>query len=291
MKTPNTVFRLLIRAGKAFQTTRLARIKICHKTLLEHAYRLGSCLLFSPEKITTFWNDTMYIPKGCPFSLLILAQSKDSRGSTHVFREHISPGMTVVDIGAHIGYYTLQSARLVGKTGRVYAFEPEPDNFALLTKNIELNGYDNAVCVQQAVADKSGTGELYLSRYSVAHSMASSLAQSRKKTPVKITSLDDFFQEAGWPPVDFIKMNIEGWEYFALKGMERLASMSPNLSMMLEYHPDHLLEAGVTSKAFLDQISNAGFKVYLIDENKGLQPFSETTLREDYWSNIYCEKG
>jgi FkbM family methyltransferase len=291
MEMSTAIIRLLIRAGRAFQTTRLAKIRLGRETLLENAYRLVSRFLPSPEKIKTFWDDTMYIPRRCPFSLLILNASMDSEGSTRVFRQHVAFGMTVVDVGAHVGYYTLQGARLVGKTGRVYAFEPDPYNFALLTRNVEINDYRNVVCVRQAVSNRSGAGELFLSRYSVSHSMCSGVAKSDQKTSIMTTSLDDYFREAGWPPIDFIKMNIEGWEYFALKGMERLAGLSRHLNMMLEYHPEQLQESGVTAPLFFTQLSSMGFKVYLIDEHKGIQPMNEMTLRNGYWSNIFCRKG
>jgi len=291
MGISTTMLRGLIRAGRAFHTSRLAKIRIRQKTLLEHIYWLGSPFLPWPDKITTSWNDIIYVPRRCPFSLLFLTEGQDSRGSTHVFRQHLGPGMTVVDIGAHIGYYTLQAARLVGKTGRVYAFEPEPQNFALLTKNIELNDYRNVVCVPQAVSSKSGTGELFVSRFSVTHSLSPDSARSSEKISIKMTSLDDFFQEAGWRPVNFIKMNIEGWEYYALKGMEKLARLSRRLNMMLEYHPDELHKAGVTPSALLNMISDMGFNYYLIDEHKGLQPLNEETLRDGYWSNIFCVKN
>src|SRR3989344_9219581 len=68
---------------------------------------------------------------------------------TRVFDQHIKKGDTVLDIGANIGYHTLHFARLVGETGKVYAFEPHPSNFALLKKNIEANGYKNVVLVQK----------------------------------------------------------------------------------------------------------------------------------------------
>src|ERR1035441_6724268 len=67
----------------------------------------------------------------------------------------IRPGMTVFDIGAHVGHYTLLAARIVGPTGRVYAFEPEPENFALLKRNVELNGYKNVTCVPKEIGRAS----------------------------------------------------------------------------------------------------------------------------------------
>ncbi len=81
----------------------------------------------------------------------------------------IKPGQTVIDVGANIGYYnTLQFAKLVGPTvSRVYAFEPDPDNFALLRKNVAQNGYANVVCIQKAVSDQ--TSKLKLFRNSQNH--------------------------------------------------------------------------------------------------------------------------
>ena len=58
--------------------------------------------------------------------------------------------MVVVDIGSNIGYYTLIAAKILGSSGKVYAFEPEPNNYELLLKNIEVNGYTNIVPVQKA---------------------------------------------------------------------------------------------------------------------------------------------
>jgi len=69
---------------------------------------------------------------------------------TNLFKRVVSEGMTVVDLGANIGYYTLLAAKLVGRKGKVFAFEPGPDNFSLLLKNIEANGYDNVIPVQKS---------------------------------------------------------------------------------------------------------------------------------------------
>ena len=63
----------------------------------------------------------------------------------------VGDGDMVIDVGANIGYYTLLCARLVGKRGLVYAFEPEPQAFALLEQNVALNGYRNVVARRQAL--------------------------------------------------------------------------------------------------------------------------------------------
>lgn len=83
---------------------------------------------------------------------------------TELFKKIITQGMTVVDIGASIGYYTLIAAKLVGKTGVVYAFEPEPCNYELLIKNIELNGFTNIVPIKKAVSNRHGKAKLYFEK-------------------------------------------------------------------------------------------------------------------------------
>ena len=70
---------------------------------------------------------------------------------TNLIKKEIHSGDVVLDIGAHIGYYTLQFANLVGSTGKVYAFEPEPKNFELLKKNVQINKHDNVVLIQKKI--------------------------------------------------------------------------------------------------------------------------------------------
>jgi len=82
---------------------------------------------------------------------------------TELVRKEVKKGDVVLDIGANIGYYTLIFAKLVGQEGEVLAFEPDPNNFALLKKNIEINGYRNVSLLQKAVSNRSGKIRLYLS--------------------------------------------------------------------------------------------------------------------------------
>jgi hypothetical protein len=83
---------------------------------------------------------------------------------TGLVKEKIKKGDVVLDIGANIGYYTLIFAKLVGEEGKVFAFEPEPTNFSLLEKNVEINGYKNVVLIQKAVSNETGKIRLYLSK-------------------------------------------------------------------------------------------------------------------------------
>ena len=80
---------------------------------------------------------------------------------TKTIKTHVKKGDVVLDIGANIGYYTLIFAELVGEKGKVYAFEPDPTNFDLLRKNVEINGYRNITLIQKAVSNKNGKISFY----------------------------------------------------------------------------------------------------------------------------------
>jgi FkbM family methyltransferase len=200
--------------------------------------------------------------------------------------------MTVVDLGANIGVYTLLAASLVGEQGRVYAFEPDPDNYALLVKNVEANGYHNVVCRQQAVSDRSGEAPLFKGEYGVSHSLSTFAAvDPGLSRTVATTSLDDFFRGQGWPPVDFIKMNIEGWECFVIRGMKGVLDRSGNLKMMLEFYPDIISKMGVDPEGFIRRLQGDCFTIQIIDETKGLLPFNSANLERRDGGNILCERA
>ena len=80
-----------------------------------------------------------------------------------LYRKAVKEGMTVLEIGANIGFFTLLFSRLAGEKGKVFAFEPDPDNFRLLEKNAQANGCTNTVCVKKAVSDRTGTEQLFVS--------------------------------------------------------------------------------------------------------------------------------
>jgi FkbM family methyltransferase len=112
---------------------------------------------------------------------------------TEMFEKIIKAGDTVLDISANIGYYTLIFAKLVGKNGRVFAFEPEPTNFALLKRNVRMNSYNNVVLEQKAVSNKTGKVKLYISENPGLHRIYNSY-DGRKFIEVEAICLDDYFK-------------------------------------------------------------------------------------------------
>ena len=128
--------------------------------------------------------------------------------SSHVF----------IDVGANIGYYSLIAARKVSESGKVVAFEPEPTNYEILKENILMNKITNIICEQQALGEKTEQKELFIdSKNSGGHHLYN-LNNGSKSVLVKTITLEDYIKKNPMK-VDFIKMDIQGYEPCALRGM------------------------------------------------------------------------
>ncbi len=202
--------------------------------------------------------------------------------TTEIAKKFLQKGDTVVDIGANLGYFSVIFADAVGKSGKVFAFEPDPLNFSLIKKNLEMNGFENAIAEQRAVADKSGKMPLFLSFRSQRHHRLFKPIDTGKSVEVDVVSLDEYFGNSKMI-VNFIKMDIEGAEPFALKGMKNLLLNNTQIKMISEYNPATLSSAGFEPHNFIDAIFRLGFKIYNIDEkNKKLEQADISSLDARY---------
>lgn len=168
---------------------------------------------------------------------------------TELVKNEIKKGDVVLDIGANIGYYTLIFAKLVGEEGKVYAFEPDPNTFALLKKNIEVNKYQNVILEQKAVSNKTGKIKLYLSSYSVDNRTYDS-GDDRKCIEIESIRLDDYFKNYD-KKISMIKMDIQGAENTAVEGMTTLLEKNEKLRVITEFWPIGLRRSGTEPEKFL----------------------------------------
>ena len=234
--------------------------------------------------------------------------SKDSLGvsirgiynplTTNLFRKEINKGEVVLDIGAHIGYFTLIAANLVGEEGKVFAFEPAPDNFALLKKNVEFNGYENVVPIEKAVSNKCGRTKLFLDERSTGNNTIYEPANAGKSVEVDVITLDEFFKDYNGN-INFIKMDVEGAEPAVIEGMSRLLSKNKKLKMVTEFSSNNLKRSGIVLQEYLKLLIKHGFKLFNIDERNGkIKPIYEDAIvqfcafcvNKNYSTNLFCSR-
>jgi FkbM family methyltransferase len=296
---PN-LFSAFGRVTKFLTGTGIGKIPgVCaiYEFLLEH---LWSYETISEIQGSKMWVNPEYLPKS--FRRLFLgyiASPVQEELTTELFKKVVKDGDIVVDLGANIGYYTLLAARLVGKKGRVYAFEPEPINYSLLIKNIELNGYDNIVPVQKAISNITGTIRLFLRDK---HPDGHTIYQPNEKTgliEVESVTLDEFFEDKKCS-INVIKMDIEGAEMAAFLGMERLLKESENLKMFVEFYPHAIKRSGVSPEDFICMLlKDYGFSILAIGDHTKDKKYLKINNVDELMNfckggrsaNLFLEKG
>ena len=169
--------------------------------------------------------------------------------TTRIFKEVAKEGDVIVDIGANIGYYTLLAARIVGSSGQVYAFEPDPSNYKILVNNIGLNEFTNVITEEKAVSDKLGTLNFYLNRQDMGAHTIYETDKYKKIITIESVTLDEYF-EGRECPINVVKMDIEGAELAALKGMENIIKMNEDLKIFAEFHLPWIRRAGIEPEYF-----------------------------------------
>ncbi len=216
--------------------------------------------------------------------------------SVEVFKSLLAPGMTVVDVGAHIGYFTRLFSELSGGKGKVLALEADPFIFELLKKNVSRRS--NVTARQMAVSDQSGTIDFFHSdEKSGCGSTVEKLPATFKKTKLTVPArtLDALVLEAGLSRVDFIKMDIEGGEPKALSGMRKTLEQNPAIILVTEFAPEWLRAGGMEPLRFLEVLRSFGFNIYAIIDGS-LLPFNPKTEEEmravmpSYFMNICCKR-
>ena len=188
---------------------------------------------------------------------------------TEFVKREVKKGDVVIDIGANIGYYSLILAKIVGDKGKVFAFEPAPDNYSLLKKNIEINDYKNVVLENLAISDKNGNIELYLSQESMGwHRIYPSKYCGENHIKVKTITLDDYFRDISFKDkISFVKMDVEGAELGILRGMASILKNNKKLTLLVEFVPQYIRESGSNPQELLDILKKQMFEISVIEED------------------------
>lgn len=226
------------------------------------------------------------------------------KASTEQIKKLLTPGMKIVEIGANIGYYVLIEAKLVGKKGYIYAFEPSPYNFNLLKRNINLNNYRNIEIHQKAIGSQNEKAKFYIANRS---NLSGFIKRENMKymykndgsdiIEVDVVKLDDFLKEK---KIDLIRMDIEGFEKEALNGMKVvLNSKNSPKYLFIEIHSKLLHKKNSSGKEIIRYLERFGYSV-IKSFYGGRKDISSTStselirhprLEKGYWETFFqCSK-
>ena len=211
---------------------------------------------------------------------------------TEAFTRLLRPGATVVDVGANLGWYTLVSARAVGRRGRVFAVAPNPRMAQLLRDSVRANNFQGSVTVfQAALSDAPGVVDLLFRQESPGGGqirpaeLAAAAPGALPSVRVASQPLDTLLAgHAG--PVDVMKMDVEGWEGVALRGAAALLDRSPGLRLMGEWGPGQD-QTPVPRADMAAAMAARGYRPFRIGEDAALVPESwEGALAERQLVNL-----
>ncbi len=211
---------------------------------------------------------------------------------TELVMKTVNNGMRILDIGANIGYYALMEASLVGPQGKVYAVEPSIENIKLLKKNIEVNRFENIIGTENiAISDKNSKARFYVSEKSNLNTLSNPnnsfnklLKLKKDFVEVQTLTVDKFLENK--PAVDFIRMDVEGYEINIFKGMKKTLKSKHPLKIFFEAHPFLYDNPKNCVKSYLSEFRKYGFEVKaIVDRYTLLKPKSIENSVE-----IICDK-
>ena len=177
---------------------------------------------------------------------------------------HVQRGMTVVEVGANVGYHTLYLAHAIGPKGRLLAFEANSSLAQITNDNLAINGFhERARCLAQAASDRAGPATFYIAKRELGGStLIDQSSEEYEKREVSATTLDAALQSYG--AVDFLKIDAEGAELKVLRGASDVIARSPRLKMILECNPQH------EGLELIDFLEGHGFRLHIIDHTRGV---------------------
>ena len=234
-------------------------------------------------------------PKDFGVTFEIEATGEYERKTRELCMQHLKPGMTFVDVGAHVGLYAIPAALAVGPTGRVIAFDADAENFERLRRNVVASGYGNIELHQRAVSDANGEVLLHRSPYNTGDHQIFFKGKGRETVPVGCTTLDAHFQ-GQTETIDVAKFDIQGAEAAAFRGMTEILKNSRNIRLFIEFAPSMLIDAGADPLAFLQMLEAQGFTLTMIDDAQGtlVEADARTIVRssrEQAYINLMCHRN
>jgi len=199
------------------------------------------------------------------------------KAETRFFQSACRDGMTFLDVGANLGYYTALAARAVGPNGRVLAVEPDPDSFGYLEQTIAANAVGNVQAFPVAASDAPATLPLYISTDNRGDNRLYASGEDRPQVEVAARPLDALLRENKIDTVDLIKIDVQGYEPKVIAGLRETITSSPNLALLTEFWPQGIDEAGEDANEFLQTLRELGLTLHELQPDGSLAELTDDT--------------
>jgi FkbM family methyltransferase len=258
------IFRILKKISKPFKLHRFpffARLnkKITEKVRTNHAVIDGHTMVLDDKD-----------------SLRLSINGIYEVEQTNYIKALLKEGDCVIDIGANIGYYALVMAKCVGNRGKVFCFEPDKTNFAILKRNVEANQYtDRVILFNDAVSFESGKIKLYISETNRGDHRIYSSDQSREFIEINAVRLDEV-NEVMNCNIKLIKIDIQGSEMIALSSMRKVIEKNKPI-LISEFWPQGIKMSGKNSDDYINYFISLGYTLNLLEAN-GLKKITKPEL-------------
>lgn len=220
-----------------------------------------------------------------------LFKNKQDAFEIELLKKHIKQNDIVLDIGANIGFYATILSDIVGEKGLVHCFEPDSKNFEHLKKTTA--DFKNIKINNKAVGPKTEKLKIYTSKNLNVDHRTYKPEEYDKEIEIDAVSIDDHL--AADPKVDFIKMDIQGFEIQAIQGMQTILDKNKDIKLISEFWPYGLKKAGSSVTEYFNFLQSKGFTCYLLEETSLLKLTTEKVsslepLGEEHYFNIFATR-
>lgn len=251
--------------------------------------------LRQPREVELDGDVFQVVPRDFGVTLELHATGGYENASRRFCLDHLQPGMTFVDIGAHVGLFSVPAARRVGASGRVIAFEPDPDNRRMLEENISRNRIEAVQVHSEALCDRDGRLPFHRSAFNTGDHQLFHSGRGRTGCEVDVARLDTVMARLGGP-VHLIKMDVQGAEAKVLAGMRDVLDANPTIALVVELSPWMLRDIGDDPLAMLQSLEQQGFELATIDESTAeIEPGDAASIldrcAEASYLNVRCLRG
>lgn len=216
-----------------------------------------------------FDNIRLYVDPASNFGVRVIRDKYYEPEITHAIEQTLAPGDTFIDLGGNEGYFTVRAARKVGPEGKVFCIEPQERLWPVILNNVFINNLFNVQLLPVAVGKDNSEGEITLApSLNTGSTSATNSGRSMfwKKQKVKFMPLDQIIEVYKITSIKLIKIDIEGYELFALKSAVNTLKKKIVKNIMIEVHPEPLRTLGQTPEEVFQFMSDLGYKRSLLNE-------------------------